>query len=197
VSERSKAAAALCALLTFGLLLTACGSGESSTLDPGSAAAIASYDKALAAAPAKLRRLYANGDDVLPGGRETFDEQIANLRGYPIVVNNWASWCGPCREEFPYLQSQAAEHLDEVAFLGVDSEDSEPAAATFLESHPVPYPSVADPDGEFADWVDTSLVGIPNTLFYDPAGKLVYVKQGPFADEAELEAAIERYALNG
>ena len=84
-----------------------------------------------------------------------------------------------------------------VAFLGIDSQDSEDAAATFLEGHPLPYPSIADPDGEFSDWVDTALVGIPNTLFFDREGELVYVKQGPFVDEAELAADIERYAPRG
>lgn len=192
-----KAAVALGTLLVVSVLVGACGSGEGSATEPGSAADAPSYEDALMAAPPKLRDLYANGGGVLPGGANAFADQLANLRGYPIVVNNWASWCGPCREEFPYLQSQAAEHLDEVAFLGVDSQDSEDAASTFLEGHPVPYPSIADPDGEFADWIDTALVGIPNTLFYDSEGELVYVKQGPFKDEAELAADIEQYALRG
>lgn len=182
-------------LLLVALLLGACGSDPDSTSDPGSAAGVPSYEKALAAAPPKLQALYADGSEVLPGGAATFEERVSDLRGYPIVVNNWASWCVPCREEFPYLQSQAAEHLDEVAFLGVDSEDSEEAVATFLRDHPIPYPSIADPGGDFSKWVDEPLRGIPNTLFFDRAGELVYVKQGPFADEAELAAAIEKYAL--
>lgn len=184
-------------LLALGVVVVAsCGSGEGSVIDGGAATDTPGYEKALAAAPPELQELYANGDGMLPGGATTFEEQLDNLRGYPIVVNHWASWCGPCREEFPYFQSQAAEHLDEVAFVGIDSQDSEDAAVTFLAGNPLPYPSIADPDGDFASWVDTALVGIPNTLFYDREGELVYVKQGPFVDEAELAADIERYALS-
>ncbi len=181
-----------CALLALPFL-AACGSAA----DPGNAADAPDYSKAIAAAPPELKQLYEKGDSLLAGGSGTYTAQLAELRGYPIVVNNWASWCGPCREEFPYFQAQAAEHLDEVAFLGVDSQDSDAAATTFLEDHPIPYPNVSDPDGDFPDWVDTALVGIPNTLFYDRAGELVYVKQGPYADEATLAADIEKYSSSG
>jgi cytochrome c biogenesis protein CcmG/thiol:disulfide interchange protein DsbE len=118
------------------------------------------------------------------------------VRGYPVVVNEWGSWCGPCREEFPHFQEQAAEHLDEVAFLGVDTEDSPDAYETFLREHPIPYPSVADPEGQFSTWVDVGLIGQPNTLFYGRDGELVYEHRGPYTDEAALAADIEKYALS-
>lgn len=186
----------LSALLALPLL-AACGSAVGSAADPGNAADAPDYSKAIAAAPAELKRLYEKGDSLLAGGSDTYAAQLADLRGYPVVVNNWASWCGPCREEFPYLQAQAAEHLDEVAFLGVDSQDSDAAAATFLRDHPIPYPSASDPKGDLSDWVDMALVGIPDTLFYDRAGELVYVKQGPYTDEATLAADIEKYSSGG
>ncbi len=185
-----------CALLALPVL-AACGSAGGSASDPGNAADAPDYSQAIAAAPPELKQLYEKGDSLLAGGSDTYAAQVADLRGYPIVVNNWASWCGPCREEFPYLQAQAVEHLDEVAFLGVDSEDSNAAATTFLEDHPIPYPSVSDPDGDFAEWVDTALVGLPNTLFYDREGDLVYVKQGPYTGEAALAADIEKYSSRG
>ena len=74
-----------------------------------------------------------------------------SLRGYPVVVNVWASWCGPCRFEFPHFQRAAAAYGKRVAFLGIDSQDSDDAAATFLREEPVPYPSYTDPDEEIAD----------------------------------------------
>lgn len=187
--KRARHITAFCALLALPVL-AACGSAE----DPGKVSDAPDYSEVIADAPPELRRLYEKGGGVLAGGSDTFAAQVADLRGYPIVVNNWASWCVPCREEFPYFQAQAAEHLDEVAFLGVDSQDSDDAAATFLESHPIPYPSFSDPEGDFSDWVDTALVGIPNTLFYDRAGELVYVKQGTYTDEAALAADIEKYS---
>ena len=71
-----------------------------------------------------------------------------------MVVNKWASWCGPCRFEFPFFQEVAAERGDEVAFIGIDSDDSEDAARTFLDEFPVPYPSFSDPDEEIARALD-------------------------------------------
>ena len=123
-------------------------------------------------------------------------KRIAALRGYPVVANVWASWCGPCRFEFPILQKLSARYGKRVAFLGVNSEDSDDAAKTFLAEAPVPYPSYTDPDKEIADSLGAA-VGLPDTAFYDRAGKLVYLKQGPYADDSELEADVRRYALKG
>lgn len=193
MSFRSKHAGAPGLAFLLALLLAACGTADNSG-NTGTTAT-PDYSKAIDRAPPKLAKLYGSGDEVSQSGQDAFDSQIAALRGYPIVVNNWASWCLPCREEFPLLQSQAARHLDEVAFLGVDSQDSVDAASTFLSDHAVPYPSIGDPDGDFPNWVDKTLVGIPNTLFYNRSGDLVYVKQGPYTDEAALAADIKQFAL--
>jgi cytochrome c biogenesis protein CcmG, thiol:disulfide interchange protein DsbE len=195
-AQLGRLAVSLAILLAAAAILTGCGQGTGpNDIDPGNAAQAPDYSAALARAPAPLRRLYEPGGTLIPGGEPAYLEQLDGLRGFPVVVNNWASWCGPCREEFPYFQAQAAERLDEVAFLGVDSQDSSDAAQTFLGSHPLPYPSVEDPDGDFGPWLKTRLLGLPNTAFYNRDGELTFVKQGPFADEAELAAAIDRYAL--
>jgi len=152
------------------------------------------YAKALAGAPAPLAALHKQGNDLLEGGTAAYEKRIGELRGYPVVVNVWASWCGPCRGEFPVLQKLSARYGKKVAFLGVNSEDSDDAASTFLGEEPVPYPSYTDPDKK----VLTSLGGfggLPDTAFYDDFGKLVYLKQGPYTDESELEDDIRRYAL--
>ncbi len=193
--HRARITAGIGALLAT-LTLAACGSDESSS-DPGPAAEAPSYESALAQAPAELAALYENDDAILDGGEEEYARILASVRGYPAVVNNWASWCGPCRAEFPYFQEAAAEHLDEVAFLGVDSEDSKEAAETFLRDNPLPYPSVEAPEkSDFQQWTGESLIGYPNTLFYDRAGRLVYTHQGPYASEEDLAADIEKYALS-
>jgi len=112
------------------------------------------------------------------------------------VVNNWASWCGPCRTEWPWLQQAAADDLDRVAFMGVNTDDEDAAAQTFLDCHPVPYPSFADPDKAFIDAVGATTVGgLPNTLYFDRSGELVYTHQGPYTSEAQLDADIQKYAL--
>lgn len=162
--------------------------------DPGSAnpeSAALDFKRALAGAPPPLAKLYADGDSLIPGGADELHRQLAGVRGHPAVVNVWASWCGPCRLEFPDFQRVAAERGDEVAFIGVDSADSDAAASTFLDELPLPYPSVTDPDEQVKQ--ELGLVGYPATAFYDTRGERVYVKQGPYTSAAELEADIDRH----
>lgn len=166
------------------------GSTELTAGNPQSQAT--DYAKALAGAPPALARLYVNGDDLIDGGADELHAQLAQLEGYPVVVNVWASWCGPCRLEFPYLQKVAAARGDEVAFIGVDAFDDPAAARTFLDQLPLPYPSVSDPDEEVKK--ELRLRGYPGTAFYDSVGKLTYVKQGPYSSAAELDADIDKYA---
>ena len=191
-----RAAATTALLVVLASLLAACGSGDSSA-DPGNAADAPDFGPALADAPPKLAALYEPGGVLLPGGLDAFSEQLAAVEGYPVVVNNWASWCGPCRTEWPWFQDAAAEHLDEVAFIGVDGDDSDEAAATFLRDHPIPYPSFADYEKDLGNEVDVALVGgFPNTLFFGPDGELLYTHQGAYPDQAALQADIEKYALD-
>jgi cytochrome c biogenesis protein CcmG/thiol:disulfide interchange protein DsbE len=119
---------------------------------------------------------------------------MSELEGYPAVVNVWASWCGPCRAEFPHFQDAAADMGTKVAFLGVNSQDSESAAATFLESSPLPYPSFSDPDKAITESLGAGQ-GLPATAFFNAAGERTYTKLGPYEDEAALLADVNRYAL--
>jgi thiol-disulfide isomerase/thioredoxin len=152
------------------------------------------YAKALAGSPAPLAALHRQADRLLPGGTDAYQRRIASLAGYPVVVNVWASWCGPCRFEFPTLQKLSAAYGKRVAFLGVNYEDSESNASEFLAEAPVPYPSYSDPSKDIADEIGAS-AGVPDTAFYDRDGKLVYLKLGPYTDHAELRADVRRYAL--
>jgi thiol-disulfide isomerase/thioredoxin len=150
------------------------------------------YAKALAGSPPPLAALHKQANDLLPGGQEAFEGRIARLRGYPVVVNVWASWCIPCRQEFPVLQKLSARYGKTVAFLGLNSEDSDDAAATFLREDPLSYPSYTDPHKSIAESI--GVVGFPDTAFYDRSGKLVHLKQGPYREDSELEADVRRYA---
>jgi thiol-disulfide isomerase/thioredoxin len=152
------------------------------------------YAKALAGSPPALAALHKQANDLLPGGIGAYEQRIAALRGYPVVVNVWASWCGPCRFEFPVLQKLSAQYGKKVAFLWVNSEDSDDAAGTYLEEEPVPYPSYSDPDKEILSSLG-AFGGLPDTAFYDRAGELVHLKQGPYAEDSELEEDVRRYAL--
>lgn len=151
------------------------------------------YAKALAGSPPPLAALHRQADELLPGGLEAYEGRLAALKGYPLVVNLWASWCGPCRFEFPTLQKLSAAYGKRVAFLGVNSQDSDDAAKTFLGEDPVPYPSYTDPNRDIFNAVGA--FALPDTAFYDRGGKLLYLKQGPYTSHAELRADIRRYAL--
>jgi cytochrome c biogenesis protein CcmG/thiol:disulfide interchange protein DsbE len=173
-------------LALAGAVATGCGSGE-----PERSASPASFER-LADAPPPLAALYRRPSALLDGGKEAFQEQLRKLRGFPVVVNAWASWCGPCRFEFPFFQRQAVKRGKRIAFLGVNSQDHEPDAREFLAEYPLPFPSYKDPDEEVARVFGVAF--LPSTGFYDRRGKLAYLHQGGYQSEAALAEDIERYA---
>jgi cytochrome c biogenesis protein CcmG/thiol:disulfide interchange protein DsbE len=187
---RSPVVAVAVALAVVGL--PACGSSGGA----GQGSKPPDYAKALAGAPGPLAALYEQGGELLSGGQEAFEKRLAELRGHPVVVNKWASWCGPCRAEFPFFQHLSAKFGKRVAFVGVDSNDSSSAARTFLKEFPVPYPSYSDPGQDIAQ-LTKATVGFPGTTFYDERGNIAYVRQGQYASEPDLAADIRRYALGG
>jgi thiol-disulfide isomerase/thioredoxin len=163
---------------------------------PESAATPADYERALADAPPPLARLYSRPGELLNGGPETFEATLRSLRGHPVVVNKWASWCGPCRFEFPFFQKQVEKRGTKIAFLAVDSEDAREEARDFLKEFPVPYPSFFDPKSDIAERLGSEQ-NFPTTTFYDRRGKLVYTKPGGYASEAALEDDVREYAIAG
>ncbi len=192
MSARFRLLLAPIGLILATILLGGCGSNEGG--DYGGSHP--NYAKALAGSPAPLAALHRQANDLLPGGTDAYEKRLAELRGYPIVVNAWASWCGPCREEFPVLQKLSARYGKQVAFLGVNSEDSDDAAKTFLREAPLSYPSYSDPEKEIVDAIGP-YIGFPETAFYDRSGELLYLKHGPYPHSSELEADVRRYALSG
>jgi cytochrome c biogenesis protein CcmG/thiol:disulfide interchange protein DsbE len=127
------------------------------------------------------------------GGRDAFQARIQKERGTPVVVNKWASWCGPCRLEFPFFRRQAEKRKGKVVFIGVNSNDSRSAAEKFLKEEPVPYRHFDDPKLEIAAAFN-AVQAFPSTAFYDSKGKLAFVHQGGYPSEDQLAEDIERYA---
>jgi thiol-disulfide isomerase/thioredoxin len=162
-----------------------------SSSDPDRSASRESF-KRLEGAPAALGGLYRQPSEILGGGKDAFEKRLSQLRGHPVVVNAWASWCGPCRFEFPFFQRQAVKRGKKVAFLGVNSQDNRGDAGDFLEKYPLPFPSYEDGNGDVAR--DLRIVGLPATAYYDRQGKLAYLHQGGYASEAKLAEDIGRYA---
>jgi cytochrome c biogenesis protein CcmG/thiol:disulfide interchange protein DsbE len=180
--------AALAAALAAAALTAGCGADQ-----PKSApASKPELEAALRNAPTELKRLEARSNRILDGGPSAFKRQIVALKGVPTVVNKWASWCGPCRFEFPFFQRLAQKHAGEIAFLGVNSLDSKQEAREFLRKFPVPYPSFFDPKGDVAK-VFNGDRNFPTTAFYERSGELVLTKQGGYASQAAIEKDIRRY----
>lgn len=115
----------------------------------------------------------------------TYELLITELEGTPVLVNIWASWCGPCRDEAPHLASAHAEFGDRVQFLGVDILDERGSARGFMREYGWTYPSVFDASGAIRDGL--GLFGQPATLFYDASGELVKRWSGPLTEEALAE----------
>jgi cytochrome c biogenesis protein CcmG/thiol:disulfide interchange protein DsbE len=115
--------------------------------------------------------------------------RLAELRGQPVVINFWASWCQPCRQEAEVLQRFAQEYGPRgVAFVGVNVWDSGDKARAFLDEFGVTYLNGADSAGSAA--VDYGLTGLPETYFVDRDGQLVRKFIGPVTERA-LRAAVE------
>ena len=117
------------------------------------------------------------------GAGTTID--LRGLRGRPVVINFWASWCDPCRREAPDLVAFARDH-PEVAMLGVNANDSRASAVPFADRLGFDWPSIAAGNDLLEDF---KLNGLPGTFVVDAAGQVVYRKLGTVT-AAELAAAV-------
>jgi cytochrome c biogenesis protein CcmG/thiol:disulfide interchange protein DsbE len=148
----------------------------------------------LAGSPPPLAALHAQGGTLLEGGARALDARLSALRGYPVVINKWASWCVPCKEEFGAFQRASATYGRQVAFIGIDSEDPNRAEAlAFLRSFPVSYPSYYDRSGQLGQQITDSPF-TPVTVFIARDGRR-FPRQGQYPSAAKLEQDIRRYAL--
>jgi cytochrome c biogenesis protein CcmG, thiol:disulfide interchange protein DsbE len=146
----------------------------------------------LEGAPAPLAALHRQSAELLDGGVPAFAKRLAQLRGNPVVINKWASWCAPCRAEFPVFQRVAAARGKEIAFLGANSHDSTDPARRFLDRFPIPFPSYVDPDEKIAQAIDAP-GNYPITVFVDERGDTAFIHQGPYETERDLNADIDQY----
>lgn len=115
--------------------------------------------------------------------------QISSLRGRPVVINFWATWCIPCIQEHAALNAAARSNPD-VTFLGVVYEDSTENTMRFLAERGSAYNSYADEDGKAA--IAFGVYGVPETYFVDAKGTIVDKYVGPLDDDtifAKLAAA--------
>jgi len=161
---------------------------------PRTATSAAALAQELAGSPAPLAALHQQANRLI-GGASSLMARVRALRGYPVVLNAWAEWCGPCKTEFPLLASAAAAYGRKVAFLGADVNDSAANAASFLAQHPVSYPSY-EVAGSDLDPL-AALEGTPSTIFINRAGKVTWVHTGQYFSQGTLDQDIATYALGG
>jgi len=154
----------------------------------------AEADAQLAGSPPVLAALHAQADELL-GGEPALAARIRALRGYPIVLNAWGSWCPPCRAEFGLLATASAQYGRRVAFLGADVNDVASDASAFLSQHSVSYPSYQMAEDELTGIVPQGLLGTPTTIFINRAGRIASVHTGQYDSQGTLDAQIEADAL--
>lgn len=195
VLQKSGRVAVMAALLALLAVVGCGGGGDGADAGRGAeAAAPAGPDVRLAGGPRQaLKANAAQADQILGEGVADLESRLAALKGHPVVVNQWASWCPPCRAEMPFFDAATEQYADRVAFLGLDLRDERDAAEGFLAEVPSGFPSIFDPDGE----ATASLGGgqaSPSTFFFSADGRQVHTKIGPYASLKELEADLRRFA---
>jgi cytochrome oxidase Cu insertion factor (SCO1/SenC/PrrC family)/thiol-disulfide isomerase/thioredoxin len=159
-------------------------------------ATAAAAQQELAGSPPALASLHQQADLVL-GSQRALAARIHALHGYPIVVNVWGSWCAPCVAEFRLFGAASAHYGRRVAFLGADIGDSSADARSFLDQHPVSYPSYQTSLPNLVQIVPQGVLATPTTIFINGRGKLVYVHTGQYLSQGSLDGDIGSYARRG
>ena len=145
----------------------------------------------LAGSPPPLSAIHRQAG-LLLGSFSALKSRLRALRGYPVVVNAWASWCGPCQAEYPLFAEASVHYGRQVAFLGVDTLDYGASyARAFLARHALSYPSYQAPNGELPGLA--AIEGLPTTIYIDRAGAVVKVVSGQYDSLGALDGDITHY----
>jgi cytochrome oxidase Cu insertion factor (SCO1/SenC/PrrC family)/thiol-disulfide isomerase/thioredoxin len=145
----------------------------------------------LAGSPPPLAALHKQASRLL-GSERALTVRLEALRGYPIVLDAWASWCTACVAEYHLFAAASIRYGRQVAFVGVDTLDTSPNnARSFLATHPLSYPSYQSPNGTLPD-VD-GIQGLPTTILISRAGRVVQTIPGQFDSQGELDGDIQTY----
>lgn len=119
---------------------------------------------------------------------------LDSLRGTPIVINFWASWCVECYKEAALLEQSYQDFKDDIVFLGIDYLDTDKEALAYLEQYGVTYPS--GPDIQSAMAKAYRITGVPETFFVDRDGNIIHVQIGPI-ERPQLYQLLQRLVSEG
>ena len=165
-----------------------------------SARALAAFLAALALVALLAFGFFTKGEPALEVGSEAPDAtlpalagdgegSLADYRGDWVLVNFWASWCVPCREESPDLEAFHRRHRDDgFTVLGIDYRDVTSDGVAFVNEFGLTYPMLRDRDGELYD--DYGATGVPESYLVDPDGNVALMRRGP-VDEDYLREYVE------
>lgn len=188
---------ALVGLLLIGMVVAAVlvGSGGDKTTAPSTpASTVAPTSPAKASKDPEIRYPEQEPGPAPDFGFTTFGGEnvtLASMRGKPVVLNFWASWCVPCRKEMPAFQQVADATQGKVAFVGLASEDGEADARRFAEANGIRYTLGLAPAG-LAD--SMGVFGLPSTFFIDANGMIVEAHFGELSHD-ELTQRLQKYGF--
>lgn len=171
------------------LLLVGCGNSSDSGAPGGEQGFVSGDGSIVALAPSERPTAPDVSGPLLSGG----ELSLADFRGAVVVLNVWASWCAPCRAEAPDLQAVWEATKDGgVQFIGLDTRDSDAAAAGFVRTYSLTYPQVLDPDGRLQLLFKDSLPpqAIPSTVVLDKEGRVAARSLGAVS-QSQLLGMIE------
>ncbi|MGD9694458.1 MAG: TlpA family protein disulfide reductase [Thermoleophilia bacterium] len=170
--------AAVVALLVVGLLNRDVGTSIQDALDAGERPD----------APAFSADVLQGGDGIPAAGRVS----LGDLRGRIVILNFWASWCDPCKEEAPVLERIAKRYQgrSDVVLLGMDTQDETGKAKGFLRDFGVSYPSLRD--GTDATYRAYQLTGVPETFIIDRQGRIAARVIGIVEDPASVTTPVDQ-----
>ena len=118
---------------------------------------------------------------------------LSDLRGTPVLLNFWATWCGPCRFEMPELQALFGRMGDRLFILAVDLDESKGEVNNFKEELGLTFPTVLDDGQKVFDRY--APFGLPSTYLLDADGVIRGVKIGPFVSQDDIENSLEKIGL--
>ena len=148
--------------------------------------------RALVGSPSALASLHRQAGQIITAG-QTLRDRLGQLRGHPVVINAWASYCGPCQAEFPLFAAASARYGRQVAFVGADTNDQLGSARSFLARHPISYPSYATTSAALSPWAN--ILGLPTTIYLSASGKVLDRHTSQYDSLTALENDVQHYAL--